>query len=114
MLDPEDYDEKLEAITVFATLELGLNELNEAGSALYIRNVYNPTVVENFLGDEFFGADRTAPMKERMRVSVKEVQKLSAQAKAAVGQAGGPFGGRTPKQPKKPKGAGWRQLVGGI
>ena len=111
--DPEDYDEKLEAMTVCETLELGLNELNEAGSALYIRHVYNPAVVDNFLGDEFFGADRTAPMKERMRASVKEVQKLSAQAKAAVGQAGGPFGGRAPKQPRKPKGSGWKQPAGG-
>ena len=98
--DPEDYDEKLEAMSVCSTLELGLNELHEAASALYIRHIYNPAVVENFLGDEFFGADRSAPMKERMRTSVKEVLKLSAQAKAAVGNAGGPFGGRSPKRPK--------------
>ena len=45
-------------MTVCATLELGLNELHEAASALYIRHIYNPTVVENLLGDEFFGADR--------------------------------------------------------
>ncbi len=90
----------MEAMSVCNTLKLGLNELHEAASTLYIRHIYNPTVVENFLGDEFFGADRSAPMKERMRTSLKEVQKLSAQAKAAVGNAGGPFGGRTPKRPK--------------
>ncbi len=111
--DPEDYDEKLEAMTVCETLELGLNELNEAGSALYIRHVYNLAVVDNFLGDEFFGADRTAPMKERMRASVKEVQKLSARAKAAVGQAGCPFGGRAPRQPKRQKAQGGISLQEG-
>ena len=105
--DPEDYDDKLEAMTVCATLELGLNELHKAASALYIRHIYHPTVVENFLGDEFFGADRSAPMKVHMRTSIKEVHKLSAQAKAAVGTAGGPFGVRTLKRPK-PKG-GWKQ-----
>jgi hypothetical protein len=30
-------------------------------------------------------------LKERMATSVKEVQKLSAQAQKAVGDAGGPF-----------------------
>ncbi len=51
MPDPEDYDKKLEAMTVCATLELGLNELHEAAtSALYIMHMYNPTVVESFLG----------------------------------------------------------------
>jgi hypothetical protein len=105
--DPEDYDDTLEAMTVCATLELGLNELHEAASALYIRHVYNPAVVENFLGDEFFGADRSTPFKERMRTSVKEVQKLSSQAKAAVGNAGGPFGGKTAKR-HKGKGQ-WKQ-----
>jgi len=71
--DPEDYDDKLEAMTVCATLKMGLNELHEAASALNIRHIYNPEVVENFLGDEFFVADRATPMKERMRTSVKEV-----------------------------------------
>ncbi len=28
--DPEDYDDKLEAMTVCTTLELGINELQEA------------------------------------------------------------------------------------
>jgi hypothetical protein len=77
---------------------MGINELHEAASALYIRHIYNPAVVENFLGDEVFGADRLAPMKERMQTSVKKVQKPSTQAKVAVGNAGGPFGGRTAKR----------------
>ena len=94
-------------MTVCATLELGLNELHEAASALYIRHIYNPTVVENFLGDEFFGADRSTPMKERMRTSVKEVQKLSAHANAAMENAGGPFCGKTAKR-HKAKGQ-WKQ-----
>jgi hypothetical protein len=37
------------------------------------------------VGDEFFGADRKLDMKARMRAYVKEVQKLSADAKKAVG-----------------------------
>ncbi len=90
----------------------GLNELHEAASALYIKHIYNPTIVENFLGDELFGADMSAPMKERMKTSVKEVQKLSAHAKAAVRNAGGPFCGRTPKRPK-PKGQWKQQHAGG-
>ncbi len=69
--DPEDYDENLESISVCETLELSLNELHEAACALYIRHQYNPAVVDNFLGDEFFGADWGATMKERMRTSVK-------------------------------------------
>ena len=40
------------------------------------------------------GSERKLPLKERMATSVKEVQKLSAQAKAAVGLAGGPFSGK--------------------
>ena len=46
-------------------------------------------------------------MKDRLRTSVKEVQKLSAQAKAAVGNAGGPFGGKAAKR-HKAKGQ-WKQ-----
>ena len=63
----------MEAMTVCETLELGLNELHEAACALYIRHQYNPAVVENFLGDEFFGAYRATQMKYRMRTSMKEV-----------------------------------------
>ena len=42
------------------------------------------------MGDEFFVADRKLDTKARMRASVKEVQKLSADARKAVGVAGGP------------------------
>ncbi len=41
--------------------------------------------------DEFVWAERKQPLKERMATSVKEVQKLPAQAQNAVGNAGGPF-----------------------
>jgi hypothetical protein len=54
LLDPEDYDDKMEDMSVFKTLELVMNELYEATCALYIRHQYNPAVVENFLGDKFF------------------------------------------------------------
>ncbi len=40
------------------------------------------------------GSERKLPLKERMATSVKEVQKLSAQAKATVGVAGGPASGK--------------------
>jgi hypothetical protein len=47
--------------------------------------------VDNFPGDEFTGAERKQPLKKRMATSVKEVQKMSAQAQKAVGNAGGLF-----------------------
>jgi hypothetical protein len=101
--EPHKYDEELETMTYCQAVELGLNQLNEAAFALYIRHKYNKAVEENFVGDDFFGADRKLPLKERMRASVKEVQKLSAQAKAAVGVAGGPFSKKAPSrnQPRK-------------
>ncbi len=73
---------------VFCLSELGAraNETNEAA------------VAENFVGDEFFGADRKLDMKTRRRASVKEVQKLSADAKKAVGSAGGPTYGDAGKR----------------
>ena len=92
--DLEDYDEKLKALTVRGTLELGFNELHVATYAMYIKHHYNPAVVENFLGDEFLGTDRSAPMKQRMRTSTKEVHKLSVQANATVGNAGSPSAGK--------------------
>ncbi len=67
---------------------------------MYIQHQYNPAVVDNFLGDEFFRADRAATMKASTRTSVKEVQKLSQAAKVAIRQAGGPFNGRTTKRQK--------------
>ena len=102
--EPDKYDEELESMTDCQAVELGLNQLNEAASALYIRHKYNKAVEENFVGDDFFGADRKLPLKERMRASVKEVQKLSAQAKAAVGNAGGPFTKKTQNMPNPRKG----------
>ncbi len=51
---------------------------------------YNAAVAEKFAWDEFFGAERKLDLKDRMRASVKEVLKLSADAKKAVGSAGGP------------------------
>jgi hypothetical protein len=74
--DPEDYDEKMQAMSACETLKLGRNELHEEACALYIRHQYNPAVVDNFPGDEFFGSDRAATMKDRIRTSVKEVKKL--------------------------------------
>ncbi len=50
------------------------------------------------MGDELFGADRKLDMKTRMRASVKEVQKLSADAKKAVRVAGGPSYGASGKR----------------
>ena len=95
--DPEEFEDKLEAMTVCQSLELGLNQLHEAGCALYIRHRYNQAVVDNFLGDEYAGAERKQPLKERMAASVKEVQKLSQAVKTAVGIAGGPYAGKSRK-----------------
>ncbi len=78
-------------MTVCQALELGLNQLHEVGFALYIKHMCNQAVVDNYLGDKYVGAERKQPLKERMATSVKEVQKLSAQAHKAVGNAGGPF-----------------------
>ena len=50
--------------------------------------------MENFVGDEYAGSERKLPLKERMATSVKEVQKLSTHANAAVSVAGGPFSGK--------------------
>ena len=61
----------------------------------------NATVAENFAWDEFFGAERKLDLKDRIRASVKEVQKLSADAKKAVGLSGGPSYGVTGKRNKK-------------
>jgi len=102
--EPDNYDEKLESMTYCKAVELGLNQLNEAASALYIRHKYNKAVEENFVGDDFFEADRKLPLKKRMCASVKEVQKLSAQAKADVGNARGPFTKKAPNKPSPRKG----------
>ena len=64
---------------------------------------YNAAVADNFAGDEFFGADRKLDMKARMKASVKEVQKLSADAKKAVGAMGGPSFGAGAKRQRPPR-----------
>ena len=51
--DPEDYDKVVKTMSVCQLLELGLNQLNEAGSALYVLHTYNAAVARNFVGDEF-------------------------------------------------------------
>ncbi len=58
----------------------------------------NAAVAESFDVDEFFGADRELDMKAMMRASVKEVQKLSADAKKAAGSADGPSYGAAGKR----------------
>ena len=58
----------------------------------------NAAVAENFAWDEFFGAERNINLKDRMRASVKEVQKLSTNAKKAMGSAGGPSYGAARKR----------------
>jgi hypothetical protein len=103
--DLEDYENKLDAMSVCKALELGLNQLHEAGCALYIKYRYNQAVVDIFLGDEFVGAERKQPLKERMATSVKEVQKLTAQTLKAVGNAGGSFA----KDSRRGRGGGWKQ-----
>ena len=37
-------------------MELGINEVREAACALYIRHKYDQSVVDAFVGDEYFGA----------------------------------------------------------
>jgi len=54
-------------------LELGLTEIHEASCALYIRHKYNQAVVDAFVGDEYFGADRSVVLKENMGAAVKTV-----------------------------------------
>ncbi len=93
-------------MTACEALELGLNEVNEAACALYIRHKYNHAVVDAFVGDEYFGADRSVALKERMSTAVKTVQKLSAAAKSAVGITGGPFGGKAAKKHRGGRGGG--------
>ncbi len=72
---------------------------------MYIKYRYNQVVVDNFWGDEFVGAKMKQPLKERMATTVKEVQKPTARALKAVGNAGGPFGSKR----KRTRGGGWLQ-----
>jgi hypothetical protein len=48
-------EESLQSYTVGQLLDIGLNYVHEAAHAVYLKHVYNNTVVETFLGDEFFG-----------------------------------------------------------
>ena len=111
--DPDDHKEVMEAMTVCQTLELGMNQLHEAGCALYIRHKYNQAVVDNFVGDEYVGSERNKTLKERMMTSVKEVQKLSGQAKAAVGIAGGPYASGAKAKKRKGGAGNWKQPAAG-
>jgi hypothetical protein len=104
--DPDDYADRQEAMSVCQSLELGLNQLHEVACALYIRHKYNQAVVDNFVGDEHVGSERKLSLKEGMATSVKEAHKLSAQTKAAVGVAGGPFNG---KRKRRGGGGGFKQ-----
>ena len=79
--------------------------MHEPGCAVYTRQMYNQAVLDNFMGDEYVGAERKQPLKERMATSVNGVQKLTAQAKAATGHNGGPFAG---KSKRAKRGGGWK------
>ncbi len=57
--DPDDYNEKLAAMSTCEALGLGLNEVHEAACALYIRHKHNQSVVDAFVGDVYFGAYRS-------------------------------------------------------
>ena len=98
--DPYDYEEKLAAMSACEALEFGLNEIHEASCPLYIRYKCSQAMVDAFIGDEYFGADRSVVLKERMGSAVKTDQKLSVAAKAAVGINGGPFSGKGSKNSK--------------
>ncbi len=89
--DPDDFEERLEAMIVREVLKLGLNQLHEAGCALCIKYRYNQAVVDNFLGDEFVGAERKQPLKERMATSVKEVPKTDCPGAEGGGSCWRPF-----------------------
>jgi hypothetical protein len=39
--DPGDYEDKMESMSVNEALELGMNQMHEAGCALYIKYRYN-------------------------------------------------------------------------
>jgi len=111
--DPYNYNEKLAAMTTCEALELGLNEVHEAVCTLYIRHKYNQSVVDAFVGDEYFGANSFVVLKERMSTTVKTVQKLSAAAKSAVGSTQGPFSGKGNKRSQGGKGSATKQSAQG-
>jgi hypothetical protein len=88
--DTIEYNKLLKEMMICQTLELDINELNETGSALYVHHKYSSAVVEIFVGDEFFGAERNLDLKNRMRAYVKEVDKLSVETRKVVGVTSGP------------------------
>ena len=67
-------------------------------------------VARNFAWGEFFGAERKLDLKYKMKASVKEVQKLSADAKKVVGVSGGPSYGAAGERNKKSWTVGWQPL----
>jgi hypothetical protein len=89
-------------------LEMGLNYVHEASHAVYLKQVYNNTVAETFLGDELFGADRTVPVEERVDKAVKRVQKLSVAAKTTVGLTGKGVGSAQNNPRGRGDRGGWR------
>jgi len=101
--DPDDYDEKLAAMTSSEALELGLKEVHEVACAFYIRHKYNQSVVEAFMGDEYFGANRSVVLRERTGRTVKTMQKVFAGAKAAVGITDGLFSEKAPRKAEEAK-----------
>jgi hypothetical protein len=114
LLNPLEFLEKLKGMTICQVLELGIYQMNEAGATLYVLHKYNATIAENFVKDEFFGADRKLDIKVRMKTSVKEVQKLSADANKAVGSAGGPTYGAAGKRSRSSRrGARSGSVAGG-
>jgi hypothetical protein len=80
-------NEKWDTFTVKGLLEMGLNCVHEAAHSMYIKHVYNGAMEEIFLGDAFFGADKTILVEERVDSEVKRAQKLSTATKVVVGQA---------------------------
>jgi hypothetical protein len=71
----------LRTYTALQLLEMGLNYIHESAHAVYLKNVYNATVVAFFLVDELFRADRTIPIEDKFESAVKWVQKLSTTKK---------------------------------
>ncbi len=69
--DPDDYDEKLAAMTTCESLGLGLNEIQETAYALDIMHKYNQAVVDAFTEDEYFGLDMAVVLKDKMGQAVK-------------------------------------------
>ncbi len=43
-----------------------MNQLDEGDCALFIRHKYNQVVVDNFVGNEFLGAERKLSLKDKM------------------------------------------------